>query len=192
MVELFTAFLAYLAVFTLGVAFLGLSVVLGWGHDLLHHDFSFGSDLGDGGGVGHGDVQDTAGPGLLSPMMLAVFFTFFGATGMLLTYFTDVSTLPVLLVSLVVSVPLYLGLYRGLVKFYSSHEKSSMGSERDAIGTVATVTVPIQPGTVGAITYVAGDRYATASARSDVPIAAGEQVVIEDMHANIARVSKKS
>ena len=188
---LFSVFLAYLAVFTLGAAFLIISVVMGWGSDILHHDFGFGHDVHVDGGV-HGETQDVQGANILSPLLLAVFSTFFGATGMLLTYFTESGVLVNLGISLLVSIPLYLLLYRGMARFYSSHEGSSSTRERDAVGTIATVTVPITPGSVGAITYNAGDRHATASARADVAIAVGEQVVITELEGSIAKVTKRS
>jgi membrane protein implicated in regulation of membrane protease activity len=180
-----TAFYAYLAVFVIGFAWIVIGLVLGG----LESMIDAATDLADGDSWGHQQV----GLSPFSPLMLAVFGMLFGVTGMTLNHFTALQALPVLLITIAVSVGVDGLVYWGIFSFFVKAQSTSLPSTSDAIGTLATVATRIDPGRTGTINYEAAGRLQVAGARSveDAPIESGEVVRILSIQGAVAQVKKE-
>lgn len=181
------AFTVYLVIFLAGIAFIAVSALFGGLSDVSLGDASL-----EGPGVEHADAwgSEQAQLSPLSPLMLSILATLFGVGGMLLTSFSALTAPVVLLVALVAAVGIYGGVYVLIQKFFYESQASSVIRTDEAIGSIATVTTRIVPGSVGAVDYVAGGRRVSASARSRTKCEVGENVRITQMHGNVVQVEK--
>ena len=157
----------YIGSFVLGLAYAVFSAVLGGGHE-------GAGDMGLDAAhdvTGHVDTNPDATSGSihfspLSPVVMAMFVTTFGAAGMIclkVFQFSAIASLPVAILAglAVAAVTFYL-----FVKLFSKTQGSSESQIALMVGCEAEVITPIPADGVGEIAYVSkGSRY-TASARS--------------------------
>ncbi len=146
-------------------------------------DFDYDLDIDHGEvAIGHhGEMVGGAHLGPFSPLIIALFLTCFGGTGLLFTTVVDIgaalSVLPASGSSLVFAA---LAIW-AFNKLFLKVEASSHARASDLIGRSAKVIIPLPEGKgAGQVAYtVKGSRY-TATARSPEgrPIAAGVEVVI--------------
>lgn len=187
-----TAFYAYLIVFTIGLAWVVVGLLLGGLVSMaeLAHDVVVDAGT-DGGSEPWGQQQLGLSP--LSPIMLAIFGMLFGITGMTLTVFTSLGNGLVLFLTLLVGVVLDGVVYWGLLSFFVRSQSSSLAAVGEAVGTHATVATRVAPGMTGTVNYEAAGRRAVASARTadDRTHEPGDVVRIVSMEGGIARVVKQ-
>ena len=159
--------IVYIACFVLGLAYAVFATVFGGGHEGTGH---FGLDAAHDV-TGHVDTNPDATSGSiqfspLSPVVIAMFVTAFGATGMIclkVFQFSAIGSLPVaVLVGLAVAaVTFYI-----FVQLFSKTQGSSESQIAMVVGCEAEVITPIPADGVGEIAYISkGARY-TAPARS--------------------------
>ncbi|MEE9912254.1 MAG: NfeD family protein [Deltaproteobacteria bacterium] len=159
--------IVYIACFILGLAYAVFASILGGGHE-------GAGDVGLDAAhdvTGHVDTSPDATSGSihfspLSPVVIAMFVTAFGAAGMIclkVFNFSGVASLPIAVIA---------GLAMAVVTFYifvmlfSKTQGSSESQIAAMVGCEAEVITPIPTGGVGEIAYVSkGSRY-TAPARS--------------------------
>jgi hypothetical protein len=183
------AFVAYLLIFVVGLAWVLIGLLLGG----LESMADFAHDLAaDAGGEPWGHQQVGLSP--FSPLMLAVFGMVFGVTGMTLELFTQVHGLVVLLVAAGVAIVLDGGFYMGLYRFFVSSQANSLPDLAEAAGATATVVTRIVPGSTGTINYELAGRRQVAGARSPdgATIEAGEVVRIKSIQGGVAQVTKEN
>jgi len=159
--------IVYIACFVLGLAYAVFATVFGGGHDGAGH---FGMDAAHDV-TGHVDTNPDATSGSiqfspLSPVVIAMFVTAFGAAGMVCLkafHFSPIASLPVAVLAglAVATVTFYI-----FVKLFSKTQGSSESQIAMVVGREAEVITPIPAGGVGEIAYISrGARY-TAPARS--------------------------
>lgn len=155
----------YLFCLVVGLAFAVISGVLGGlggGEADVDVDVDTGADFG-GADLADGSVHFSP----LSPVVLSMFVTSFGATGLLIhdgfglkSWFFS---LPLATVSGLVVAGITFYLFARLMGWAQG---SSQASAREALGGEAEVIIPIPAGGVGRIAYTLRDRRFTAPARS--------------------------
>lgn len=171
---------AYTASLTLGTGYTVIAFFLGHfggdhgggGHDAGGHDFG-GADGDVGGNAGHVSVDNAMHFPLLSPVVIAMFFTAFGAGGLIgIEVLKDRHPLMTLLPA--IGGGLAFGGLLGwtMMMFFRRAMGTSQARESDIIGAEAQVTVTIPPAGVGKIAYEAAGTRFTAPARS----AAGTEI----------------
>jgi membrane protein implicated in regulation of membrane protease activity len=168
------------------------------GHDLdVGHDVDAGHDIGHDAGQGaeHGELGVADGSmthlGPFSPMIVAMFFTCFGLSGVILTKpipFGWLSLLPSLAVGAV-------GAWASMSAFNKLFAATEASSEAEAwrlVGQEAMVITPIPPNGIGEIQYVAKGSTFSAPARSTdgKPVARATRVTITDSSKAIFLVKK--
>lgn len=159
--------IVYIACFVLGLAYAVFSSVMGGGHE-------GAGDVGLDAAhdvTGHVDTTPDATSGSihfspLSPVIIAMFVTAFGATGMIclkVFHFSAVGSLPVAVLAglAVAAVTFYI-----FVMLFSKTQGSSESQIAQMVGAEAEVITPIPAEGVGEIAYTSrGSRY-TAPARA--------------------------
>jgi hypothetical protein len=176
---------AYILVFVIGLGWIVIGMILGG----LHGMIDFASDVADADGdSGHG-----VGLSPFSPLMIAVFGTLFGLTGMGLTIYTSLNSLVVLLLTTGIAAVFDFGFYKFLFTYFVEAQASSLPSPDDAVGSAATVATRIDPGRTGTINFQAAGRLQVAGARhgGESPIEAGQVVRIVSMRGGVAQVKKE-
>jgi len=161
------------------------------------HGVETGHDLGHetGHGAEHGELAVADGSmtqlGPFSPMIVAMFFAFFGASGMLFT-----GVIPLSYLSLLPSVALAFGgawlFMSGINKIFAATEASSEAEAWRLVGREAQVITPIPQDGVGEIQYQAKGSTFSAPARTQdgTPAGRATMVTIIDSSRTIFTVKK--
>ena len=135
--------------------------------------------------------------GPFSPMTIAAFLAGFGGMGLVMesANIPDALGIPAAifagLMSLLFGILVSAGLIFTLNKFFENTGGSSGYSESEVIGRAATVSVPMDGGSLGEITYVAGHATRNSPARpldADAVYAQGKEVFIAAIEDGVFRV----
>lgn len=198
----------YLALFVIGLALTMISFLTGTaGHGVFHlghfgHFGGFGhTGVGHGGpghggfghgGAGHGGSGDAAGDQGLSVVNFAtaaIFMTWFGGVGYLLSIYSH------LVVLAVIGTAITGGLAGAALIFVfmarlAAADRPLEASDYSLPGTVGRITVPVPLAGTGEITYTQAGTRKTAAARSDdgEAIVRGTEVVVLRYDRGIAYV----
>lgn len=161
----------------------GHHVELHGGHDLIGHGGDLGGSDGDGSSPSSSALEDPSvhfSP--LSPVVLAMFVTVFGAVGLLGQRGLGLPWLVHLLLAAVSGVALSGVTFYLFARIVRWAQGSSQTSVLEALGSSAEVIVPIPPGGLGRVAYTVQDSRFTAAARSTDggPIATHTIVTIEE------------
>lgn len=206
---LFHVYLVFLILGGLYAVFTGVFASFGGDHDVsaghdfdVDHDVDVGHDAGHGAwhGAGHGAEHGELTTGVdasmtrlgpFSPMIVAMFFTCFGLSGVMLTKPIPLGVLS-LLPSLVIGVGgawVSMSLFN---KLFAATEASSEAEVWRLVGHEAQVITPIPAGGVGEIQYVARGSTFSAPARTadGEPVGRGTTVTIADASKAIFTVQK--
>ncbi|MCE5262251.1 MAG: NfeD family protein [Deltaproteobacteria bacterium] len=159
--------IVYVACFVLGLAYAVFSTLFGDSH-AGHVDMGLDSahDI-----TGHVDTQPDANSGSihfspLSPVVIAMFVTAFGAAGMICLKVFSISAVSSLPIAVIVGVGAAAITFYLFVLLFSKTQGSSESQISQVLGREAEVITPIPAEGVGEIAYVSkGARY-TAPARS--------------------------
>ncbi|OEF99030.1 protease [Vulcanibacillus modesticaldus] len=132
------------------------------------------------------------GVGFLQPMVIVGGLTSFGAAGILLTEYTDLEGIPILFLSVIISVFISVIVFFGYVKPMSNAENSSMFSINDLIGKVGEVIITIPKDGYGEILVKvgAGNTNQIAASYDNEEIITGTRVVVIDIKDNVLYVSR--
>jgi hypothetical protein len=120
--------------------------------------------------------------GLLSPMGIAIFLTFFGVTGYFLLHFFPVFGFLTIVPAIVVAVCIS-QLFKSIIRWMIKHLQGSSLKTADLVGQIAEVNIPIHKGRTGEITYIINSlRHSSAAiaSRPDVELERGAKVMIVD------------
>lgn len=128
----------------------------------------------------------------LQPMVLATAITTFGGAGILLTEYTFMSSLIVIILSIVFAIALSAIVYFGYVKPMQNSENSTGFSVRELSGKVGQVTVSIPPQGYGEVIIRVGaghtNQIAASFDRQNIP--EGAQVVVVEVKEHVLYVSQ--
>ena len=131
--------------------------------------------------------------GLLSPMAIAMFLTFFGLFGMLFERLTPwlgfFTLIPAILISMAIS-----NLFKFAVRWLIVHGNvSTEAKSEDSIGQVGEIITPIKAGRPGEVTYVVGSKRYHATAipcKEGLEFKRGSKVIITDIKAHAVFVDE--
>jgi membrane protein implicated in regulation of membrane protease activity len=117
---------------------------------------------------------------VLQPMVLVGGITIFGGSGIMLSQYTHLESLPAAIVSLMISIIVSILVYFAYVKPMKNSENSSGFSVKDLVGKIAEVVVPIPVGGYGEVVVKigAGNTNQIAANLDQVEIPAGTRVVV--------------
>ncbi len=208
----------YLICFAVGLLFVVASLFLGLTHDTLHtpgldHGHADATHLGDMHHVGEaeasidGDGEATANDGgahvsvahghaaatHVSPINVSTimaFLTWFGGAGYILRVYAGVLGIVSVAVATLVGLAGGAVIFFFLVRILLPGQRFLNPSDYQIVGTLATVTMHIEPGQIGEIIYTQGGSRHSDGARSadGKPIAHGTEVVIVRYERGIAYV----
>lgn len=147
-----------------------------------------------------GDVLSGALDGVLDflsvdffkPVVLAAGITVFGGTGIMLVKYTDLSSVPQVVISLLAAILLSIAVYFGYVRPMENSENSTGFSIKEMAGRIGQVTVPVPAQGYGEVMVKvgAGNTLHIASSFDKKPVAAGVRVVIVEVAEDVLRVSE--
>lgn len=190
----------YLLLLVVGFVMVGLSFMLGGIGDV---SADGGADAGGDAGVdagadhdvgGHdagGDHDGARGLSPVSPLVLSLFATYFGAFGFIFTFgFPSLNEILIALLAVVATVVLSAGSYFALVRLFVKSQASSVHQSAEVIGSLGEVTTAIPKGGVGVVDYVARGSRVSNSAKSAEPCARGDTVRITKVVNNVLHVEK--
>jgi membrane protein implicated in regulation of membrane protease activity len=128
---------------------------------------------------------------LLNPMVLSVFMTYFGLTGLFLHFSAPslgiTSLVPAIFVGFIAT-----RILSFVVQWMALNmEVSSAAVVEDLVGTIADVIVPISAGRLGQICYVIQSKRYTAPAKafgSETEIGKGDKVMIAEIRDHVMYV----
>ncbi|GEM_PF-6383655 len=179
--------IAYLVVFLIGFVFLVISFLFG--------SFSADGDVGhvDGVDLGHAD----ASPGVFSIKVMACFLVGFGAAALVSHYWVTavmpgLSKFPI---------DMTFGLAGGagvgwvgwkIIGFFLSQQGFADVRSADFVGTVATLTLGIQEGGTGEISFIHKGQRISLDVREEngQPLAVGTKVIVVSMAGSVGIVHK--
>lgn len=147
-----------------------------------------------------GDVLSGALDGMLDflsvdffkPVVLASGITVFGGTGIMVVKYTDLSSMPQVVISLLAAILLSIAVYFGYVRPMENSENSTGFSIKEMSGRIGEVTVPVPAQGYGEVMVKvgAGNTLHIASSFDKKPVAAGVRVVIVEVDEGVLRVSE--
>ncbi|MFC7681362.1 protease [Paenibacillus sp. GCM10028914] len=147
-----------------------------------------------------GDVLSGALDGMLDflsvdffkPVVLAAGVTVFGGAGIMLERYTDLSSMPQVILSLLTAILISIAVYFGYVRPMENSENSTGFSIKEMAGRIGEVTVPVPAQGYGEVMVKvgAGNTLHIASSFDKKPVATGVRVVIVDVAEGILRVSE--
>ncbi|WP_054955528.1 protease [Paenibacillus dakarensis] len=147
-----------------------------------------------------GDVLSSAMDGMLDflsvdflkPVVLASGITIFGGAGIMLEKYTDLSSVPQVILSLLIAILLSIAVYFGYVRPMENSENSTGFSVRELAGRIGEVTIPVPAQGFGEVMVKvgAGNTLHIAASFDQKPVAAGVRVVIVDVAEDVLRVSE--
>ncbi len=153
----------YTLCFFIGLFFSILSGILSGFLGLGGHDGGADGGGADGGGVGH-DVHFSP----VSPIIIAIFQTSFGGTGLICMNMFGIKDIFVHLpIALASGFVIAGGSFLLLVKVMYAMQKSSLISSSDLAGIEAEVLTPIPPNGLGEIAYVVKGTRVSSPARTE-------------------------
>ncbi len=131
--------------------------------------------------------------GLLSPMALAMFLTFFGIFGQvfehLMPWLGIFTLVPATLISVAIS-----NIFKYLVRYLIVHGNvSTEAKAEDSIGQVGEIITPIQAGRPGEVTYVIGSKryHSTAKpSKEGIEFKRGSKVLITEIKDHVVYVDE--
>lgn len=209
----------YLICFAVGLLFVVMSLMLGLTHDTLHlpgidHGHAGAGQMGDvqqAGGVDssvdgagdagpadgghdaagvHGHVQSGTHVSPINVSTVMAFLTWFGGAGYILRAYAGVLGILSVIVAALVGLAGGAVIFFFLVRVLLPGQRFMNPSDYRMEGTVATVSMPIEPGQTGEIVYTHGGSRHSDGARSadGKPIEHGAEVVIVRYEHGIAYV----
>ncbi len=128
---------------------------------------------------------------LLSPMSMSIFLTFFGLAGLLVSSIAGFLGPFSALIAGIIGLSISNLIQRTMTSLSKHWHVTSAAKPQDMIGQVAKVTVSIEAGGVGRITYSMLGMRCTAIARSakpDTDFKTGSSVIITDFQGRVALV----
>jgi membrane protein implicated in regulation of membrane protease activity len=201
MVDIVFVYLTITVVFAVLLIAMGLMGGLGGVFDL-HLDAGGGADAGvDLGGAGAGDIgHDVAtdagqfsGPGIspLSPPVLFVFGTFFGAFGTILEITQALPQIGVPFLAGILSAVITIAVYFMMVRIFVQTQATSEYRLKDLVGTRGEITIPSSPGSRGQVLVVTDAAGRTLlSAVSDQSLNRGDRVQVTGVEGSSLVVEK--
>lgn len=128
----------------------------------------------------------------LKPVVLATAVTVFGGTGIMLEKYTDLSSVPQIILSVLIAILISTAVFFGYVRPMENSENSTGFSIREMAGRIGEVTVPVPAQGFGEVMVKvgAGNTLHIASSFDKKPVAAGVRVVIVDIAEGVLRVSE--
>ncbi len=131
--------------------------------------------------------------GLLSPMAISMFLTFFGVFGLLFDHLTPwlgfFTLVPAILISMGIS-----NVFKYAVRWLMMHGNvSTEAKSEDSIGQVGEIITPIKEGRAGEVTYVVGSKryHATAKPHKEgIEFKRGSKVVITGIKDHVVYVEE--
>lgn len=128
----------------------------------------------------------------LKPVVLATAVTVFGGTGIMLEKYTDLSSVPQIILSVLIAFLISIAVFFGYVRPMENSENSTGFSIREMAGRIGEVTVPVPAQGFGEVMVKvgAGNTLHIASSFDKKPVAAGVRVVIVDIAEGVLRVSE--
>lgn len=127
----------------------------------------------------------------INPFFLAIFFSFFGLTGLILTFANKSLGVLTLIPSIAIGLAANWILKAFIRWMFEKLESSSSAVVAELIGQPAAVSVPIAPARTGEITYIVQSKRYNLPAKAFNPSAEllrGTKVIISDLRENIAYV----
>lgn len=127
----------------------------------------------------------------INPFFLAIFFSFFGLTGLILTFANKSLGVLTLIPSIAIGLAANWILKAFIRWMFEKLESSSSAVVAELIGQPAAVSVPITPARIGEITYVVQSKRYNLPAKavnSSAELQKGTRVMISDLSENIAYV----
>ncbi len=128
---------------------------------------------------------------LLSPMSMSMFLTFFGLAGLLVSSIAGFLGPFSALIAGIIGLTISNLIQRTMTSLSKQWHVTSAAKPQDMIGQVAKVTVSIEAGGVGRITYSMLGMRCTAIARAakpDIDFKTGSTVIISDFQGRVALV----
>ncbi|WP_422660242.1 protease [Paenibacillus sp. EC2-1] len=137
-------------------------------------------------------VLDFLSVDFLKPVVLATAVTVFGGTGIMLEKYTDLSSVPQIVLSVLIAILISIAVFFGYVRPMENSENSTGFSIREMAGRIGEVTVPVPAQGFGEVMVKvgAGNTLHIASSFDKKPVAAGVRVVIVDIAEGVLRVSE--
>jgi membrane protein implicated in regulation of membrane protease activity len=183
----------YLILLVVGFIFVALSFMMGGIGDVDSGDA--GADLGghDIGGADHdvGGGDDVRGLSPLSPLVLSLFATYFGAFGFIFGLAVPSwSEVFVALGAICMTVILAVVSYYVLVKTFVKSQASSVHKASETVGMLGEVTTAIPKDGVGVVDYIARGSRCSSSAKAAEPIPRGTTVRVTKVINNVLTVEK--
>jgi membrane protein implicated in regulation of membrane protease activity len=182
--------IVYVASFIFGLAYTVISTIMGVGHG----DAGFGAsgDLSGSGDIGAGHNGDGIHFSPLSPVVIAMFLTAFGAAGMICLKVFQVQTYLGLAVAILAGLGVAVVTFFVFVTLFHKTQSSSESRISSLIGQEAEVITPIPAEGVGEIAYTSkGARYtAPAKSSAGTDISSHSIVFIEKIVGNMFIVKR--
>jgi membrane protein implicated in regulation of membrane protease activity len=182
--------IVYIASFIFGLAYTVISTIVGGGHG--DADFGASGDISGSGDIGGGHDGDGVHFSPLSPVVIAMFLTAFGAAGMICLKVFKMQTYLGLAIAILVGLAVAMSTFFVFVTLFHKTQSSSESRISSLIGQEAEVITPIPAEGVGEIAYTSkGARY-TAPARSSAKtdISSHSIVLIEKIVGNMFIVKR--
>jgi len=193
----------YLVLLIVGFVFVALSFLMGGIGDTdggADHDVGGGDhDVGghDAGGhdvhADHGaDSQDhQRGLSPLSPLVLSLFATYFGAFGFIFGLgIPEWNEIAIAIAAMVATVILAAVSYFGIVRIFVKSQASSVHKTTELVGSLGEVTTAIPRDGAGVVDYVARGSRCSSTARAPEAIPRGATVRIVKVVNNVLTVEK--
>ncbi|MNW53613.1 putative membrane protein YuaF [compost metagenome] len=128
----------------------------------------------------------------LKPIITASAITTFGGSGILLTRYTNINSVTIVILSILIALMLSVVIYFAYVKPMENSENSVGYSSQELPGKLGEVTVPIPVNGFGEvmIKMVSGNTLHIASSWDDREIAVGTLVVVVNTKEGVVQVSE--
>ncbi len=185
----------YIFCFIVGLAILILTFSMGMFGDIGGHDIG-GHDVGNVDMSGASDlsshdvsVSEAAVLSPLSPTMIALILTCFGAFGIILSEM-DVNNLFIPAIAVLAAAGVAAVVYLLMNHFLGKAQSSSTVKIEELVGTLGEVTTPIPAEGLGVVSLVAKGGRTTYSAKAAAPIKSGVTVRVKRISAQVLYVEE--
>lgn len=134
---------------------------------------------------------DAGGPGFAPILPLMVFVTVWGGTGYVLTRFSGMNMLAVLLICTVVALLVGCLMYALLARVMIRYDSSMNEMDYDPSGQLGYISIPALDGAVGEMKYVLHGTMRSIGVRADAgqQLAKGDRVIILKVDKGMAAVT---
>lgn len=139
----------------------------------------------------HAGGCDAGGPGVLPVLPLMVSLTVWGGTGYILTRFSGMQLLPVVLICTVIALLPGILLYMVLARIMTRYDSSMSEWEYDPAGQLGYISIAAADGAVGEMKYVLHGTMRSIGVRAEAgqELRRGDRVIIVRVEKGIAAVT---